>query len=258
MKALSLFFLLVLSHVTIAQFQSYEFGVGYTYSSPIGTMQQNIKRGNGITLDFYVTPENMNRFAFGMDLNLTIYGTDESNQEYTFNDGTTAKMDIMVNNYFTNFMVGGRYYLTEIEGKKILPYVMLKGGYSWFRTDLNIYDPDDNDHCEPVDTDMLMKDGTFLFSGGAGFHYDLKNIFKKMTPDKFLFNMSASLTLGGQVNYMNTDPPDHNNNQHSQSDVTAQFVNTQTQVVHEHHVGYVYNSFVEMVDLRAGFVYRRN
>lgn len=258
MKTLSLFFLLALSHLAIAQIQNYEFGVGYTYSSPIGTMQQNIKRGNGVTLDFYVTPEHMSRFAFGADLNLTIYGTDESKQEYTFNDGTTAKMDIIVNNYFTNFMVGGRYYLTETEGRKILPYVMLKGGYSWFRTDLNIYDPDDNDHCEPVETDMLIKDGTFLFSGGAGLHYDLSNVFKKWSSNRFIFNISASLTLGGQVNYMNTDPPDHSSGNHSQSDVTAQFVNTQTQVVHEHHVGYVYNSYVEMVDLRAGFIYRRN
>src|SRR5688572_12821146 len=143
MKTLPLFLLLVLSHIATAQFLNRELGAGYTYSSPIGTMQQNIKRGNGFTIDFYVTPERISRLSLGVDFNFTIYGIDKSMQEYTFNDGTTAKMEIVVQNYFTNLMVGGRYYLTEIEGKKILPYVMLKGGYSWFRTDLNIYDPDD-------------------------------------------------------------------------------------------------------------------
>ena len=257
MKTLPLLFLLLLSQLAIAQFQSYDFGLGYTYSSPIGTMQQNIKRGNGFTVDFYATPESMPRLSFGADFNFTIYGNDKSQQEYTFDDGSTAKMDIIVQNYFTNFMVGGRYFLTETEGKKVLPYLMLKAGYSWYRTDLNIYDPDDNDHCEPVETDMLLKDGTFLVSGGGGIHYDLSNLFKKMVPNRIIFNVSASLTLGGQVNYMNTDPPDHNNHHHPKSDVTAQFINTQTQVVHEHHVGYVYNSFVEMVDFRAGFILRR-
>src|SRR5688572_4223260 len=118
MKTLSLLFLLVLSHIAVAQIQNYEVGVGYAYSSPIGTMQQNIKRGNGVTLDFYFTPELINRLAVGMDLNLTVYGTDKSIQEYTFDDGTTAKMEIVVDNYFANLMFGGRYYLTEIEGKK--------------------------------------------------------------------------------------------------------------------------------------------
>ncbi len=35
-------------------------------------------------------------------------------------------------------------------------------------------------------------------------------------------------------------------------DVDAQFINTQTQVVHTHHVGYLYNSFVQMMDFRLG------
>lgn len=256
MKNRILFFCLFLSSAAFAQVQNLEMGLGYTYTAPITTMKQNISQGNGFTMDFYVTPEKINRFAFGMDLNYNIYGHDKSKQEYTFSDGSTAKMDIIVNNSFTNFMLGGRYFLTDIEGKKIQPYVNAKVGYSWFRTNLNIYDPDDDDHCEPVDTDMLLKDGTVVVSGGAGFHWDLSSIFKRNEPNRFLFNVGANLTLGGQVNYMNSDAPKHNNNNNMQTDVTAQFVNTQTQVVHEHHVGYVYTSFVEMVEIRAGFVFR--
>lgn len=253
---LLLFCFLLIGMASRAQLASYDFGVGYTYATPVAGMKQTIQRGNGFTMDFYMTPENHTRFAFGMDMNYTIYGHDKSRQTYTFSDGSTAKMDIVVNNSFLNFSVGGRYLVCDPEGKKIQPYVNLRGGYSWFRTDLNIYDPDDFDHCEPVDTDMLLKDGTFMITGGGGFHWDLSSIFKRGEPNRFFFNLGANLTLGGKVNYMNTDAPEHHTQHMMQSDVTAQFINTQTQVVHEHHVGYVYSSFIEMVEIRAGFVFR--
>jgi hypothetical protein len=257
MKIATLFFSLIITNLACAQFQNYEIGVGYTFAAPIATMKQNISHGNGVTMDFYLIPEKMNRLAIGLDMNYTVYGYDKSKQEYTFDDGTTARMDIIVDNSFFNLMFGGRYMLTASEEKNLKPYVALKGGYSWFRTNLNIYDPDDNDHCEPVETDLLMKDGTFLVSGGAGIHWDLKAIFKRNSPNRLLFNVGVNLTLGGQVQYMNTDAPSQNHNNHQMSDVNAQFINTQTQVVHEHHVGYVYTSFLEMMDFRAGFIFRR-
>lgn len=257
MKILTLLFCLFLSTIALAQLQNYEFGIGYTYTSPIATMKQNISGGNGITANFYVTPEKLNRVAFGMDFNYTVYGQDISKQEYTFTDGTTARMDIIVNNAFLNFMVGTRYLLTSQQGKAITPYVSGKVGYSWFRTDLNIYDPDDNDHCEPIDHDLLLKDGTFALSAGGGAYWDLSSVFKKKRPNRFLFNLETNLTLGGKVNYMNTDAPTQSHANHHPSDVTAQFLNTQTQIVHEHHVGYVYSSFVEMIEIRGGFIFRR-
>ena len=254
MKIRNLLFCLILSNVALAQLKNYEVGIGYTYTMPLATMKQNINDGNGITANFYLTPEKLSRLSFGMDFNYTIYGQDKSKQEYTFNDGTTERMDIIVNNAFLNFMGGTRYLLTSEQGKTITPYVSAKAGYSWFRTDLNIYDPDDDDHCEPVDHDLLLKDGTFAFSGGAGAYWD---IFKKKRPNRLLFNLEVNMTLGGKVNYMNTDAPTHSHPNHQPSDVTAQFINTQTQIVHEHHVGYVYSSYLEMVEIRGGFIFRR-
>jgi hypothetical protein len=39
-------------------------------------------------------------------------------------------------------------------------------------------------------------------------------------------------------------------------DVMAKFINTQTQVIHEHHVGYIYSSLLNMVEYRFGVVCR--
>jgi hypothetical protein len=254
MRTLTLLFCLTISVATYAQLKNTEFGLGYTYAAPLATMKQNIRQGHGFTMNYYFIPEKNKRFAFGIDASYTIYGYDKSKQRYEFDDGSTARMDIIVNNSFVNVMAGVRYLLVPGTEKSIQPYVSLKAGYSWFRTNLNIYDPDDNDHCEPVDTDMLLQDGTFIVSPGAGFYWDLSTIFKKKEPNRFFFNVAASLTLGGRVRYMNTDAPTLNQDTHE--NIHAQFVNTQTQIVHEHHVGYVYSSYVEMIEIRGGFVYR--
>jgi hypothetical protein len=135
----------------------------------------------------------------------------------------------------------------------------MKAGYSWFNTNLNIYDPDDFDSCEPVETALLQKDGTWIYSVGGGLTYDLSSVFKKLHTEFLFINVSAFYTQGGTVNYMNTDVPDGH---HSSSppnrtgDLEATFINTQTQVIHKHHVGYVYTSFAQMMDFRLGLTIR--
>lgn len=243
-------------HQAFCQETSFEVGMGYAYSAPISTMKQHVRHGDGLTMNFLVTPGSINRFSFGVDLNYTIYGHDKTRQQYTFDDGTVAPMDIIVNNYFINLMGTGRYFLSAKENANIRPYVNLKAGYASFMTDLNIYDPDEMDHCEPVDRDVLLKDGTFVFSGGGGLQWDLSSVFKGLRNDIFLFDVSINLNMGGNVKYMNTDPPSGNTHVHDNNAVHARFINNQTQVVHAHHVGYVESSYVEMVEIRGGFVFR--
>lgn len=233
-----------------AQEWTQQMGLGYTYMAPMGTMKKNISRGNGFTMDYFFVPQN-SRLAVGADFAFTIYGHDKERQLYTFSDGTQADMDIVVNNSIVNLSVAGRYFLKD--ESIFRPYIIFKGGYSWFRTDLNIYDPDDWDQCEPVDDDVLLKDGTFTVSGGGGFQWDMSGVFKKLNPNRILFSLSANIVLGGSVKYMNTDAPTMHNQ--PTTDVRARFINTQTQVVHEHHVGYVYSSYVEMIEVRAGLAF---
>ncbi|MCU0397443.1 MAG: porin family protein [Cyclobacteriaceae bacterium] len=253
MKIPALLMILFLSLSTFAQSGFREFGIGYTYMAPLGMMKDNIERGNGFTIDYYLTPAN-NRFSFGIEFSYTLYGHDKNKQVYTFEDGTSADMDIVVDNSYSNLLVAGRYFIHD--GSLVRPYISLKAGYSWFRTDLNIYDPDDWDQCEPIDNDILQKDGSFIGSVGAGIQYDLSGIFKKLNANHILFNLNANLVMGGMIKYMNADAPDHN--QPGAIDLNARFINTQTQVIHEHHVGNVYQSYLEMVELRAGFIFRKS
>lgn len=235
---------------SFAQLKGAEWGFGYIFSSPQGTMSQNVKQAHGGNLDFYVTPANK-RYAIGFEMSVNGYGHNKKRETYTFDDGSTAPMDIVVSNNFYNFMLAGRYFLST---GKIQPFVTGKMGYSLYATSLNIYDPDDWDHCEPIDNDMLKHDGTIIFAAGGGLRWEM---LPKKSTGRFYFNLSANYLSGGKVNYMNVDAPANAQHQPTPtSDVYAKFLNTQTQMVHEHHVGNVYTSLVEMMDFRLGMTIR--
>jgi hypothetical protein len=250
MKKLILLSVVLLSYSVHAQKWGFEAGVGYVYANPLGGMGRIIDRAHGVNTNVGLVHPGR-AFVFGVELSYAQYGRDKSEQEYTFDDGSTAPMDIIVSNSFINVMGYSRWYLAL--DVPLRPYLAAKAGYSHFNTNLNIYDPDDFDHCEPVDTDVLYKDGTFVGAAGAGVMADLSMIFKRLEKGRLYIDGSVNVTRGGQVRYMNTDAPSHHHNGTPDGDlVTADFLNTQTQVVHKHHVGYVYKSPVEMLDFRFG------
>jgi hypothetical protein len=250
MKKLCVVVLALLVSVGYAQLSNAEWGLGYAFSAPQGTMSQNVKQAHGGFLDFYFTPTGK-RLAWGAEISYNSYGRDKSEQIYTLDDGSTAPMDIIVTNNFYNVQLAARYLLGE---GKIQPFVSGKVGAGIYATHLNVYDPDDFDHCEPVDGDVLKRDATMIFSAGAGLRWE---VAPRRAPRKFFMNVAANYTTGGKVDYMNANAPKHSHSNQT-SDVYMKFLNTQTQVVHEHHVGNVYSSLVELLDVRLTFAMRMN
>lgn len=242
--------------MAIGQSWNQEWSIGYVFTTPTGGMKQNINNGNGLIFDFHLLSPSK-RYSVGAEVNYTIYGFDESSQKYDFPDGTSANMDVDVTNAFTNLVAVGRFYM-KTKGF-ILPYINGKAGYAWYRTNLSIYDPDDFDQCTPVEKDILYHDGTFIASAGGGVRFDISNIFKKTHPQTFYIDLSSSFTRGNKILYMNTDGPDpsvHTSMNSRSDEVQAAFINTQTKIIHQHHVGYLYTSFAEMFDFRLSMVFR--
>jgi len=251
MKRLLLIILVLTSCTVQAQWGS-EVGLHYVYANPSGGMGMVIKRGHGVSVNYgFVAPSE--HFSIGAEMSYAQYGRDKSRQEYTFDDGTVAPMDIIVSNYYITLTAYSRWYF-RTEGS-LRPYVSGKLGYARFNTDLNIYDPDDDDHCEPVERDVLYHDGTLIGQLGAGVKMDMQLIFKKLDPNVFSFEGFLGFTQGGQVSYMNADAePQHQHHSPPGTDhVTADFINTQTQIIHKHHVGYLYSNPVQMLEMRLGF-----
>src|SRR5688572_26520868 len=115
MKKLLLIVLTLVCFSVQAQRWGREIGFSYGYSKPVGGMGEIIDRGHGFTMNYAFVHPNKH-FSFGLDFSVAQYGRDKTTQEYTFDDGTVAPMDIIVSNYFINFMAYSRWYLTT-EGK---------------------------------------------------------------------------------------------------------------------------------------------
>jgi hypothetical protein len=255
MKKLSIIALALISYSVQAQRLGHEFGLNYVYACPVGSMGLIIRNGQGATVNYGIVMPNR-QFVFGVEIASVQYGIDRSRQQYTMSDGTTAPMDVSVTNYFQNVMTYSRWYPSA--SGHLRPYLLGKLGYTWFETDLNITDPNAYDQCTPLQHDILHKSGTVVITLGAGLKYDLSSIFKTFRENKFFLETSVNFTQGGQVTYMNQEADtNHPHSNTPDSDhVMANFVNTQTQVVHQHHVGHLYRSPVEMVNVQAGFSMR--
>lgn len=226
-----------------------EIDMGYVYSSPTRGMRQTIRNAHGAQFNFGLTAPHQ-RLTYGLELNYGAYGNESSTQQYTFADGTIADMDIRVINAFTNFSATTRLNLTT--HGVLRPYVLVKGGYAWYDTKLNIYDPNDWDSCEPVEANLLQRDGALVYSFGGGLQIDLGRMFQRLPENSLFVNLQSSMVQGGRVEYMNADAPNHSTHHSSTrtSDVEAEFINTQTQIIHRHHVGFLYSSFISQLDFR--------
>lgn len=250
MKTLIIAAILLHASIVHAQNWAFDLGLNYVNANPVGGMGHIIDRGHGVTMNAgMVSPDG--RFGFGIDFSYAQYGRDKSRQVYTFDDGSTADMDVIVSNNFSSLMAYGK--LNLLTSGNIRPYVVTKLGYTFFTTNLNIYDPNDFDHCEPVETDVLYNDRTFTGGAGAGARFDIAAIWKNLAKGKLFLDASIHSTHGGQVRYMNSDATTHNHGgQHNSDQILASFLNTDTQIVHKHHVGNLYKSRMQMTELRIG------
>ncbi len=249
MKKLPLLVLVLWSVASQAQNNSF-LSAGYIFALPSGGMKQTIQYGNGAHLSAYFGKADQRVFP-GFEFGVVGYGQAKSMQTYTFPDGTTAPMKVVVDNTYTNIM--GTIRINLLMRGPVIPYATIKGGYTHFATNLGIFDPDETDSCHPVESDVLSRDGTLAYAAGGGVRVDLGWMFSRIEKNRFFLDLSSQVLQGGRVKYMSEDPPSattqHNGAGRAQ-DVVADFINTDTQVVHPHHVGYLYNNFVQMVDFR--------
>jgi hypothetical protein len=228
--------------------QTFLMGSDVSLMQPIGGMTRTMNNAFGCTLNFQYKMKNS--FAVGLDFAAGTYGSQTTRQQYTFDNGDVTETNVVVTNNIYNMAFSGKYFFRN--SKKVNPYVSGKVGMSWFVTDLNIEDPADKYNCHPLESDKLLKDHTAFAGIGGGVQIDFSSIFKKMESDRFYLDFGIHSIQGGTIRYMNAEMTPGNST--PDNDVMARFINTATQIVHEHHVGYVYSSILNMVDYRIGVV----
>jgi hypothetical protein len=249
MKTIKLLSILLLVAPCLSA-QTYQLGADANVSQPTGMMSQTMDNALGLTLSgskVFDAP-----FSAGLELNFGNYGYQTSRQEYTFDDGSVTETDVNVSNNIFSMYLTGKHFLRN--NKNVNPYLSAKAGWSWFTTNLTIEDPQDQYSCHPLQSEILARDNTYTFSGGLGLLLDFNAFFKNSSKGRFYFDLNIHGTYGGIVKYMNVDTDGHQ--QAPDQDVTARFINTQTQVIHEHHVGYLYSNVLKMIEYRVGLIYR--
>jgi hypothetical protein len=230
--------------------QNLEVGSGFNVSAPVRSMSESMT--NAFGLNFEAAKSFKAPFSLGLEFSFGSYGYQTSRQQYTFDDGSVTETDVNVSNNIFNLNLTGKHFLRN--NKNINPYISGKAGWSWFSTVLTIEDPEDESSCHPLESDLLLRDNTYSVSAGAGVRIDFKTFFRRSETQRFFFDISVHAIHGGTLKYMNSeiDPREPMPDQ----DVMAKFLNTHTQVIHEHHVGYVYSSVLDMVEYRLGVIYR--
>jgi len=216
-----------------------EFDLNYCYSRPSGQMANNIKGVHGLNLGIGYkiskTP-----IAIGLDIGLGGYGYQTQRQTYTFANGSTTTTNVNVSNNMTNLMLKTRiYYPTKAW---VQPYIQLRGGLSYFYTNLTIEDPQDVDDCHPLESTILRS--SYNLAGSAGIGARIR------VGERFAIDISSNYVAGGRVSYMSLNKA--TTTATPTGDVSAEFINTTNQVVHKHHVGYVYETPIRLFDWRIG------
>jgi hypothetical protein len=249
MKTIKLLLLLVTASPALLA-QTLQLESDLLLSHPTGMMTRNMNNAFGLTMG--ISRHFKSPFSAGLELGFGNYGHETSRQEYTFSDGSVTETDVNVGNNIFSLVLTGKHFLRN--GKKVNPYLSGKLGWTWFSTNLTIEDPADEFSCHPLESEIIARDNTYTFSGGAGLRVDFNAFLKNTEAQRLYFDMSVHAAHGGIVKYMNAEKdagqttPDQ--------DVMARFINTQTQVVHEHHVGYLYSNVLSMVEYRLGVIYR--
>lgn len=248
-KSILLWGLLASANLVLAQ--QWELGSDFNMALPRGSMAKTMNNAFGLTIGAsrtFTLP-----FSVGIELGFGNYGHQSTPQQYTFSDGTVTETNVNVSNNIVNAGLSGNYFIRP--GKKVNPYIHTRVGWSWFTTKLYIEDPADEFSCHPIESEILSNDNTYFVSGGAGLRLDFSTLFRKMEPQRFSFDFSVRTVRGGTVQYMNVNNPSAPHPA-PEKDVMAKFVNTQSQVIHEHHVGYLYGSVLQMTEYRMGVIFR--
>ena len=255
MKTLFLTLAVLLSAASInAQITSY-----YQFNSPLPSMDPSFTNAHGVGMDLLLPVKK--GFSAGFNFSYNNYGYQREPYSFITTDGMLYETYLRVSNNFYQAGLASQYLL-PVTFRRFQPFVDARVNAVFFQTDLIIEDPEDETNCEPLESHILMKDVTAAATLSFGFNFlftgtPSENISESNGTGLYFF-MTGGITMGGKVNYMNVEAgPSHFHHQGTaepdKNSYSINFINTKTQVVHQHHAGYLYSSSLRMAEIKAGF-----
>jgi hypothetical protein len=257
MKTFYLFILAIcIMQNTKAQFTT---AMSYNLALPQGKMADNIKAihqfrvEGGYTLPFF---KNLN---IGTEIGAGNYAYLSVPTTFNFGNGNPTKTNV---NYSSNTLqLNGVAKLNIVKVMNFTPYLVVKGGYQKWYSNIYVEDPSDLDGCKPLEQKTILKDRTSTVSYGGGIKYELKNNSNCNNVNfKSYIDLQVTSVRGGTLDYINTKKlkeHDHNASTPIPSNegkpLELKFINVQSNVVHNHMVAEMFTSKLRLIDIKIGY-----
>jgi hypothetical protein len=221
----------------------------YNFSRPVGEQGQHISAAHGFVASYDIKIKN-SPFFIAPEVGLNVYGMKTLEQELAFTNGYVTKTDVHYTTSVNTYAAVLRFQPPT--AKNFAPYIAIRGGAVHYHSNMTIEDPDDPLGCKALEKRVLVRDITWMASGGLGFRLDGKAFSGKES--KVALDFGAFYTRGGTAEYLKMNKSQH---EHSAMDAKSrmyyvQFQNIPTGEIHEHALGIIHETPTTMLEFRLG------
>lgn len=215
----------------------------------------------GAGMEIFFKPCSKSPLQLTLDYNGAYYALKTINTTYYFPEGEPTKTDVSYSSATNKFMVGLKY-IPQLKERMVLPYAAVSAGLNVMRSRITIEDPEEGG-CEALENKVVFSRTGFIYSGGGGLLLNTSIFSKKHSCFYSYIDVGCRFTGGSKTEYINVNymqdephgPASHNTSSatSTQRDYYAQFINIQSQNIHEHKIAEVYSTPISMWSLRLGY-----
>jgi hypothetical protein len=228
-----------------------QFNIQYNFARPVGEQGKHITQMHGAVISFDVKLKNA-PFYVSPEIGLNIYGLKTLEQELPFDNGYVTKTNVNYNTSMNTYGVALRFQPST--GKNFQPFLAVRTGVLHYYSNMTIEDPEDPLGCRALEKKVLVKDLTWMASGGAGFRLDGKAFSGKES--RIMLDFGAFYTYGGEAEYLKmSNSHDHSADPKSQ-DYYVKFEHIPSGDVHEHALGRIYRTATQLLEFRLGVQFK--
>lgn len=219
----------------------------YNFSRPVGEQGANISQMHGVVFSFDIKVKN-SPFYVTPEVGLNLYGLKTLQQELPFSNGYVTTTDVNYTTSMNTYAVGLKFMPPT--KKNFQPYLAIRAGALHYHSNMTIEDPEDPMGCRALEKKVLVKDLTWLASGGAGFKLDGKAFSGKES--RVAIDFGAYYTHGGEARYLKMSKG-HDHTASPKADTYyVKFEHIPSGEVHEHAVGTTYTTATQLLEFRLG------
>ncbi|HEY0677346.1 MAG TPA: hypothetical protein VGD17_03630 [Chitinophagaceae bacterium] len=224
-----------------------QLSIQYNFTRPVGDQGKHINQMHGIVLSydfklkdvpFYLVPE----------IGLNIYGLKTLEQDLPFSNGYVTRTDVNYTTSVNTYAAMLRFQPST--GRNFQPYAAIRTGFLVYYSKMTIEDPQDPLGCRALEKKALVKDFTWLASGGLGFRLDGKAFSGKES--KVEIDFGAFYTHGGEADYLKMTNSQHHDPDPKSRMYYVRFEHIPSGEVHEHAIGTVYRTSTQLLEFRLG------